>query len=147
MTAATLSPLRTDRITASRLPAVLDISPHLTARQLLREMVREHFGDEKEFTGNPATEWGQAHEAEIIAEYELTRGILVQHTGAAQRTVVHPRIDYLAATPDGVTKDRVIEGKAPWKARYTSLAERPDYEAQARLQMECTGLRHADVAI
>lgn len=144
---STLSPLRIDRITASRLPALLGLSPYTTPVALMREMVREHFGDKPEFTGNFVTDWGHQHEAEAIAEYELTRGVQVQRSGTGQQTLVHPDLNFLAATPDGVTSDRVLECKAPWRSLYTSIAERPDYASQMRLQMEVTGLHTADLAI
>ena len=147
MAGTLLSPLRTDRITASRLPALLGISPYVTPVGLMREMVRQHFGEEVEFTGNIATSWGSAHEADVIAEYELTRGVRVYGAGEEQRTLIHPRFDFLAATPDGVTGEKVIECKAPYRARYTSIHERPDYEVQARLQMEVAGAAFADVVI
>ena len=147
MAGTLLSPLRTDRITASRLPALLGISPYVKPAGLMREMVRQHFGEETEFTGNVATSWGSAHEADVIAEYELTRGVRVYGTGAEQRTLIHPRYDFLAATPDGVVSDRVLECKAPFKARYTSITERPDYEVQARLQMEVAGAAYGDIAV
>ena len=56
----------------------------------MRQMVREHFGDPDEFTGDIATDWGHRHEEVAIAEYELTRWVLVHHCGAAQQTLVHP---------------------------------------------------------
>lgn len=142
-----LSPLRKDRVTASRLPPLLGISPYTTRQALLRQMVREHFDDPSEFTGNAATMWGNLQEAEIIAAYELTRGVQVFLTGAEQQTFVHPTMTYLAATPDGVTNDRVIECKAPWRALYTSIHERPDYAAQMQLQMEVLDLPAADLVI
>ena len=95
------SPLRKDLIAASRLPVVLVLSPYLTPNALMRQMVREHFGDSAEFTGDIATDWGHRHEEVAIAEYELTRGVLVHHSGGAQQTLVHPVLDFLAATPDG----------------------------------------------
>ena len=147
MAGTLLSPLRTDRITASRLPALLGISPYITPAGLMREMVRQHFGETQEFTGNVATSWGSAHEADVIAEYELTRGVRVYGTGSEQRTLIHPRFDFLAATPDGIVGERVVECKAPFKALYTSITERPDYVAQARLQMEVAGAAYADIAI
>ena len=53
----TLSPLRRDRITASRLPALLGISSYTIPAALMRQMVREHFSDPDEFTGNVALDW------------------------------------------------------------------------------------------
>jgi putative phage-type endonuclease len=143
-----LSPLRKDRVTASRLPAVLGVSPYLTRAALMRQMVREHFGDPDEFAGNIATEWGQRHEDQVVAEYELTRGVLVDHAGDRQITVVHPApLAFLAATPDGILADRVLEVKAPWRSLYTSIEQRPDYYAQLQVQMACTGLPLADLVI
>jgi len=126
---------------------VLGISPYTTPAALMREMVRDHFGDEQEFTGNFVTNWGNEHEAEVVAEYELTRGVQVYRSGTGQQTLVHPELDFLAATPDGVTADRVVECKAPWRSLYTSITERPDYAAQLQLQMEVTGLSTADLVI
>lgn len=143
----TLSTLRTDRITASRIPAVLGISPYQTRSALMREMVREHFGDPKEFTGNPATDYGTEHEADVIAEYEMLIGAPVTRTFGDQGTIVHPKHDFLAATPDAMTDEKIVECKAPWRSRYTSVAERPDYEVQIRLQMEVTGFKAGDLAI
>jgi hypothetical protein len=71
----------------------------------------------------------------------------VHHCGAAQQTLVHPVLDFLAATPDGLTADRVVETKAPWRSLYTSIDERPDYAAQLQLQMEVSGLDRADLVI
>lgn len=142
-----LSPLRRDRITASRLPAVLGISPFTSPQQLMRQMVREHFGDEDEFAGNIATEWGNRYEDQVVAEYELTRGVMAACTGDRQVTVVHAELDFFAATPDGILADRVLEVKAPWKSLYTSIEQRPDYFAQLQLQMACTGLPRGDLVI
>ncbi len=143
----TLSTLRRDRITASRIPAVLGISPYQTRSSLMREMVREHFGEPTEFTGNPATDYGTEHEADVIAEYEMLIGVPVSRTFGDQGTIVHPKYDFLAATPDAMTDEKIVECKAPWRSHYTSIAERPDYEAQIRLQMEVTGLKAGDLAI
>jgi hypothetical protein len=113
----------------------------------MREMVREHFDEPSEFIGSIATDWGNNHEADAIAEYELTQGVAVNFTGKNQQTVVHPQYDFLAATPDGLTTDRVVETKAPWRALYTSISERPDYAAQMQLQMTVTGYPAADLVI
>lgn len=144
---ATLSPIRVGKVTASRLPAVLGLSPYTTRSALMRSMVREYFGDTPEFVDNPATRWGKRFEAQVAAEYELTTGVALSATGQRQQTRVHPVHAWLAATPDGLTADRVVELKAPWKARWTSLADRPDHEAQLRLQMEVTGRRLGDLVV
>lgn len=147
MTRPVLSPLRRDRITASRLPVLLGQSPYGTPKTLMREMVRDHFGDPQEFVGNIVTDWGHTHEADAVIDYEMTRGVQVKHAGTGQLTLVHPDLDFLAATPDGLTVDRVVECKAPWRSLYTSIEDRPDYQIQMRLQMEVTGMPAADLAV
>ena len=143
-----LSALRVGRITASRVPKILGLSPWGTAEDVKREMVREYFGDEPEFTGNFITEYGQLHELDAVAEYELTRGVPVRYAGSRQRTVVHPVLDWLAATPDGeVGEDGLLEAKCPWRAPYSVISQRPDYEVQIRTQLECTQRHWADFAV
>lgn len=141
----TLSPLRDGRITGSRVAAVLGLSKYQTADDVMRDMVRAHFGDEPEFTGNEATEWGNAHEADAISLYERELGVMV-HGG--QEIVLHPVHDFLAVTPDGlVSDDGMVEVKCPYRAHYAHIDERPDYEAQIRLQLACTGRAWCDFVV
>ena len=49
---------RKDKITASNVGAILGLSPYKKPDDVMREMVRAHFGAEREFTGNAATQWG-----------------------------------------------------------------------------------------
>lgn len=145
---ATLSWVREGRITGSRLPKILGLSPHGTRDDVLREMVREYFDAESEFKGNPATEYGTRHEADAISEYELTTGRRVQFAGAEQQLLMHPVYDFLAVTPDGlVDTDRVLEAKAPWRAPYTHVSQRPDIESQIRLQLDCAQREWGDLAV
>ena len=140
-----LSPLRVGRITGSRVPAILGISPYNDRESVLREMVREHRGAETEFSGNIATEWGTTHEADAIAEYEQ-RTVAMVHS--AQEIVVHPLVDWLAVTPDGlVGDDGMVEAKCPYRALYSHIDERPDYQAQIQLQLECTGRDWCDFVV
>lgn len=148
MTAVELSPLRVDRITGSRLPAILGLSPYRKREDVMRELVREHYGDEPDFKGNVATEWGRAREWEAIAEYELTKGIQLTKTGDDQETVVHPDLGIFAVTPDGlVGEDGVVEAKAPYRAVYSTIGERPDYWEQIQLQLACTGREWGDFCV
>jgi hypothetical protein len=146
MTAA-LSPERVGRVTASRLPAVLGISPYNDRTGVMREMVRQHFGAPQEFTGNIATEWGNAHEADGITEYERLRSVLVL---GCTEFFIHPEHSRLGATPDGlglVEQDGLVEVKAPFRGTYADISERPDYETQIRLQIECTGRFWGDLVV
>lgn len=140
-----LSPLRAGRITGSRVSAILGLSKYSKPADVLREMVRQQLGAPDEFTGNVATAWGNEHEDDALAAYEVERAVMVH---AGQEFVIHPEYPWLAATPDGlVGEDGMVEAKCPYRAEYMSLAERPDYAAQIQLQMECTGREWCDFLI
>jgi putative phage-type endonuclease len=149
----TLSMLRTGRITGSRISGVLGKSPYHSRDEVMREMVREYFWDDTEFSGNFITDYGKAHEADAIAEYEMTRGVRLHKTGADQEIILHPHLDYLAITPDGlvetglVDEDGMVETKCPWRAPYTDIRERPDYYLQVMLQLACTGRSWCDFVV
>jgi len=132
-----LDPRRRGMMTASRAAKALDESPYGGPDDLMREMVRQWFGDEAEFTGNVATEWGERHEAQGIAEYEMMSGQAVTHTGMDQLFRVHPDIDWLSCTLDGtVGEDGLVEHIAPWRARYSHWNQHPAKEIQMRIQLE-----------
>lgn len=140
-----LSPLRQGRITASRMAAVIGVNKYQDSDAVLRDMVREHHGAPPEFTGNEATDWGNTHEDDAIGAYEVHAGVMV-HSG--QEIALHPVHDFLAATPDGfVGDDGLVEVKCPFRARYTHWSEKPEYEAQIRLQLECTGRKWCDFVV
>ena len=144
----TLSPWRADIITGSRLPAILGLSPYNTRDAVLREMVRDYFGDPVEFTGNIATEWGTEHEGDAIAEYEMTRGVSVHKAGSKQQIILHPELSFLGYTPDGlIGEDGLAEAKCPYRSKYTDISQRPDYEVQIRLGLECTGRKWGDFIV
>lgn len=54
------------RITGSRVGAILGLSPWQKPDAVLREMVREHHGAEREFSGNIATEHGQNQDRKSV---------------------------------------------------------------------------------
>lgn len=138
----TLSALRTGRITASRLPGILGLSPYIDRAGVLREMVRQALGAPQEFVGNIATDWGHDHEADAVAAYERMTGRLVMDE---QLFVAHPEHP-LAATLDGTAEDdRVVEVKCPYAGDWTTVDQRPDYETQVRVQLECTGRLFGDL--
>lgn len=133
---------RVGRITASRVGAILGLGKFATRADVLRAMVREALGAESEFAGNEATEYGQAHEADALAEYERHAGVMVEPCGLC----VHPEHDWLAASPDGlVGAEGAVECKAPYRARYTEPSE--EYRAQMQLQMACANRAWCDFAV
>lgn len=145
LTQTPLSPLRTGRITGSRVAAILGLSPYQSADECLRAMVREHFGAAPEFTGNAATEYGQRHEPDALAAYEK-RMCVMCHSGG--EIVIHPDHDFLAVTPDGcIDDDGLVECKAPYRGTYTSIADVPYYLPQVQLQLACTGREWCDFVV
>lgn len=142
---STLSPLRTGRITGSRVGAILGLNPHQSAADVLRAMVREHFGAASEFDGNDATAYGTDHEPDALAAYEAREGVMSYGGGEC---IIHPAHDFLAVTPDGLVGEAgMVECKCPYRGRYTHWRERPYYEAQMRLQLECCGRQWCDFAV
>lgn len=136
---------RVGKITGSRLPKILGLSTFGTAKSVMREMVREHFGDEPEFVDSPPTMWGTEHEDDAIAQYMIDTGELV-HT--RHGFFVHPQYEWLQIEPDGlVGEDGVVEAKCPWRAHYVHVSQRPDYEVQIRAAMDCTGRKWGDLAV
>ena len=133
---------RVGKITASRVGAILGLSKYRTADDVLRDMVREHFGMPREFVGNEATEYGQAHEADALAAYEQRYAVMVEPCGL----ILHPQYGFLAASPDGLLGERgLVECKCPYRARYTTPSA--EYVAQMQLQMLCTERDWCDFVI
>lgn len=132
-----LSPLRTGRITGSRVGAILGLNRYQTRDDVMRELVRDTLGAEREFLGSEATEYGNDHEEDARSAFEAKNGVLVLD---AQKFFIHPEHDFLGVSVDGlVGEDEIVEFKCPWRARYRSIQEKPDYRAQVQLQLACTG--------
>lgn len=133
---------RIGKITGSRVGTILGLNPHQSASDVMREMVREAKGAEREFKGNAATQHGQKNEPYGRRYLEVQKGYKVDETGF----ITHPEIPFLGASPDGLVGfDGCIEIKTPYYAKKPySLAEKPYYEAQCRLVMEVTGTEWCD---
>ena len=131
---------RKKRITGSIVGAILDMSPYMTRADAMRLMVREALGAEREFTGNPATEWGVANEATARFEFELETGHVVKDASFVTYE------DWLGASPDGyIGDDALIEIKCPYGIRnepepqFKSLFDQEHYYAQVQIQLFVTG--------
>ena len=137
---------RKGRVTGSKVGAILGLSPWSTADEILRTMVREYHGAEREFTGNVATEWGTANEPGAMLDYELETG----------NTIIpaffETRGDIFGASPDGyIGEDGLIEIKCPYSKRdadspdaFKPLEDQPYYYAQIQFQLYCTGRQWCD---
>ena len=124
---------RQGRLTASRVPAILGHSKYRTADDVLREMVRESYGYEREFQGNAATQWGNEQEPRARADYEADTGHWVDEVGL----VVHPEHDWLAASPDGLIEDDgYLEIKCPYSGDMTA---KPEWLVQLQFGLHVTG--------
>src|SRR5690554_2149743 len=140
--------LRKARITGSKIGAILGLSPFATPDDVLRDMVRDYHGAEKEFKGNIATEHGTRNEPNALADYMLETGYQVEDAPF----VVHKDFDWLGASPDGyVGDDKLVEIKCPFGKRHKTddsaflpLSEQPHYMAQVQFQMFCTGRFECD---
>ena len=133
-------------ITASKVGGILGLSPYQSRADVLRAVVRARLGAEREFRGNAITQYGLDHELDAITDYERLRGVL---THGYQAGFVHPDYPWLSATPDAlIGDDGVLEVKCPpERARYMHVDQRPDYEAQIRVQLECTGRKYGDLVV
>ena len=134
---------RKGRVTGSIVGAILGLSPYMTRADAMRAMVRAALGAETEFTGNIATEYGTANEANALVEFQMETGMKVKPAPF----VVHD--DWLGASPDGFVEDGgLIEIKCPFGLRkdvvpvFKAPHEQPHYVAQMQVQMFVTRTRH-----
>lgn len=133
---------RKGRITGSVIGAIMGFDPNRTRADVLRAMVRDHFGAKREFEGNIATVWGTNHEVEAREDFE-------RHTGksvAPASFITHPNITWLGASPDGfVDNDALLEIKCPFGLRdkeppvnFKSIKDQRHYYYQIQLQLYVT---------
>lgn len=135
---------RVGMITGSRVPRILGLAAG-GPESVMREMVREHFGDEPEFTGNRFTRWGEDHEDDAIKQYMIEHHFLVTGRDVFVR---HPTIDWLGVHPDGlVERDGSVEAKCPVTATYVHISQRPDYYEQIQAVLEATGRAWCDLIV
>lgn len=133
---------RVGLITGSKVGAILGISPFAKPDDVMRDMVREYHGAEREFTGNIATEYGNENELAAIFKFENELNLEVKETG------FHAHENgWLGASPDGLVSDAaIVEIKCPYGKRnaktpmeFKSISEQPHYHAQMQIEMYCTG--------
>lgn len=138
---------RKGRVTASSGGAILGLSPYQSREDVLRAMVRDTLGAEREFVGNVATQHGTFHEDGARSEFEMETGLTVEKCGFFEYE------DWLGASPDGlIGHDGLWECKSPYWLRknqhpdllFRPISEQPHYYAQVQIQMLCTGRTYCE---
>jgi putative phage-type endonuclease len=132
---------RKGRITASVVGAILGNSPFMDRNDAMRAMVRDALGLEREFTGNVATEYGNANEQTALFEYRLITLHDVDKSGFV------PLDDWAGCSPDGlIGLNGGLEIKCPYGLRdadapvaFKPLADQPHYHDQVQFSMAVTG--------
>ena len=126
------------RVTGSVVGAILGLNSWMTADDVMRQMVRQYHGAEREFKGNVATEYGSFHENGAGRDYELETGNRIEDCGF----FVHE--DWLGASPDGLLDNGgLIEIKCPYSLRdnkhpiFKTPEQQPHYYAQMQIEMLC----------
>ena len=109
---------------------------YMKPADLVRQEVRALSGAPSEFTMVPAVAHGSNMEEHARVFLEKLQGYTVEETGL----VVHPKYDFLAASPDGlIGLDGCAEFKCPYP-KYTktpySVYDKPMYLMQVYMQME-----------
>lgn len=133
-------PLRKGRVTASVVGAILGNNPYMTRDDVMRAMVRDHFGAEREFAGNIATEYGKANEPNAILDFQMETGLKVEKGRFVSRE------DWAGCSPDGICSDGAgLETKCPFGLRkaeapvpFKSLSEQPHYHDQVQFSLWVT---------
>lgn len=92
------------------------------------------------FQGNEFTRWGQKYENVVSNIYSQLNQVDVLEFGL----IPHPTIDFLKASPDGITTEGVmLEIKCP-PCRQVKNHPPIYYWQQMQLQLVCTNLRYCD---
>ena len=88
----------------------------------------------------PSLDWGNRYESVAIANYEIENGVDVL---VPKVSIIHPRIEYVAVLPDGITDDEVVEVKCPFNEEIHAMTVihglgAETYKAQIQSEIWCT---------
>jgi putative phage-type endonuclease len=115
------------------------LNPYTNRKAYIRKKALE-FGKEIKLVDNEFTLWGKKYEEVATRFYCLTKGTDISDFGL----IPHPRIKWLAASPDGITDDGVmLEIKCPKRRQITGIPP-IYYYCQMQLQLECCNLEECD---
>lgn len=140
--------IRRHRITASDMAAIMGLNKYRNAIDVFLEKT----GQVDPFQGNEFTHWGMKLESVIADEYAERMQVSLEPSD----TLIHPRYDWLAATPDRVVvapSQYGLECKnksvySAWQWGTTGTDEVPDDVAmQCHANMEVTGFERWDAAV
>ena len=123
-------------LTASDWGTVLGDNPYSNKNKVLKNKVT----DKPVFFSNAACDWGKKYEDVAIQIYESRNDTTVIEFGC----IKHPTINFLGASPDGITPDGImVEIKCPYKRTITGTP--PVYYAdQVQGQLEVCELDRCD---
>lgn len=98
--------LRAGMLTASDVGAVLGLDPNHSRADVFRGKTTPAKTADEKRDGSAAapTNWGHHYEAEAVKEYERRTGAHVLTFGLMR----HATLDWLGASPDGITTDGVV---------------------------------------
>ena len=126
---------RTNRITASNLASLFN-KGYNNRKSCLKNYVENI----QSFTPNAACNFGIKYEDVACNMYEQIKNVKVHEFGC----LPHPKYDYLAASPDGITDDGVmLEIKCPYSRHITGIPP-IYYWYQMQLQLEVCDLNECD---
>ncbi len=126
---------------------IIDLEPEKKVGQVMPSFnsyakeLRSKCGLEKSDGGGSVfTEWGVTYEPVVKELYERFFNVVVHDFGL----VKHETLDWLGASPDGVTSQgRMIEIKCPY-SRQPKGMPKSQYYVQMQIQMECCGFDECD---
>lgn len=128
--------LRDSMLTASDWGTILGMNPYSNSNQLLLKKS----GKDMPFLTNPAIEWGVKYEDVAVQIYEQRNQVEILLFGCIR----HPTINFLGASPDGISKDGImLEIKCPSKRQITGVIP-PYYWCQVQAQLEVCELDRCD---
>ena len=132
---------RVGKITASRFPVILGLSPYMTPEQLKRLMVREMHGVFDEFE-NAATRHGKEHEEDALASF-AEFAMFERERLKPSRFIVSRDNAWAGCTPDALVGYAIgVEVKCPLRRHVRDVVVDPMYIAQCRWSMWVTGRAH-----
>lgn len=107
---------------------------------------RVYGADDDESYQSEAMKRGQRVEADALAWYAFETDSVIDHD--PDRTINHPSVPMVAASPDALRADRVIEVKSPLHRAWMDVARTGQvpsaYRWQCRWQMWCAGVASCD---